>query len=78
MYQPQSPSPPHRLSSPHWYPHVCALFLCLYLYFANKIIYITLNDNLGKMTLGDSYGMAGICFCNFRLFSHSFPILEAK
>lgn len=37
-----------------------------------------LNNNLGKMTLGDNYGMAGICFCNFRLFSHNFPILEAK
>ena len=64
MYQSQSPSPSRHPSSPLGI-HMFVLCLCLYFCFANKIIYITLNDNLGKMTLGDSYGMAGICFCNF-------------
>lgn len=36
-----------------------------------------LNDNLGKMTFGGNYGMAGICCCNFHLL-HNFPVLEAK
>ena len=31
------------LSFPPWYPYVCSLRLCLYFYFANKIIYIIFN-----------------------------------
>ena len=42
------------LSFPPRYPYVCSLHLCLYFYFANKIIYITL-----KIILFIYLGLAG-------------------